>query len=146
MMLQGAGTWIGRWTRRQQRAVRRLSERTPLRIKLITALLALVTIALGAIGVASVYVLHSYLTTQSDNALKDAFSSFDTGYPASKPPGYLYQIYGVQNQFVGIQLPGRQLVWAFGEMPGIGNPRAAAAGTPGPARERGLGGERARHW
>ena len=130
MMLQGAGTWIGRWTRRQQRAVRRLSERTPLRIKLITALLALVTIALGAIGVASVYVLHSYLTTQSDNALKDTFSSFDTGYPASKPPGYLYQIYGVQNQFVGIQLPGRQLVWAFGEMPGIGNPRQPQQSLP----------------
>ena len=130
MMLQGAGTWIGRWTRRQQRAVRRLSERTPLRIKLITALLALVTIALGAIGVASVYVLHSYLTTQSDNALKDTFSSFDTGYPASKPPGYLYQIYGVQNQFVGIQLPGRQLVWAFGEMPGIGNPRQPQQAPP----------------
>ena len=130
MILQGAGTWIGRWTRRQQRAVRRLSERTPLRIKLITALLALVTIALGAIGVASVYVLHSYLTTQSDNALKDTFSSFDTGYPASKPPGYLYQIYGVQNQFVGIQLPGRQLVWAFGEMPGIGNPRQPQQAPP----------------
>ena len=130
MILQGAGTWIGGWTRRQQRAVRRLSERTPLRIKLITALLALVTIALGAIGVASVYVLHSYLTTQSDNALKDTFSSFDTGYPASKPPGYLYQIYGVQNQFVGIQLPGRQLVWAFGEMPGIGNPRQPQQAPP----------------
>ena len=69
MMLQGAGTRIGRWTRRQRRAIRRLSERTPLRVKLITAVLALVIIALGAIGVASVYVLHSYLTTQSDTEL-----------------------------------------------------------------------------
>jgi hypothetical protein len=75
MMLQGAGTWAGRWIRRQQHAIRRLSERTPLRVKLITAVLALVTIALGAIGVASVYVLHSYLTTQSDNELKAAFST-----------------------------------------------------------------------
>ena len=77
MMLQGAGTWTGRWIGRQQRAIRRLSERTPLRVKLITAVLALVTIALGAIGVASVYVLHSYLTTQSDTELKDDFSSVD---------------------------------------------------------------------
>ena len=75
MMLQGAGTWIGRWIGRQQRAIRRLSERTPLRVKLITAVLALVTIGLGAIGVASVYVLHSYLTTQSDNELRAGFST-----------------------------------------------------------------------
>ncbi len=79
MMLHRAGTRIGQWTRRPRRAIRRLSERTPLRVKLITALLALVTIALGAIGVASVYVLHSYLTTQSDNELKGALSNLDTG-------------------------------------------------------------------
>ena len=79
MTVQGAGTRIGHWTIRPRRAIRRLSERTPLRVKLITALLALVTIALGAISVASVYVLHSYLTTQSDNELKGAISNLDTG-------------------------------------------------------------------
>src|ERR1700758_2545397 len=102
MMFQGAGTRIGRWTRRPRRAVRQLSERTPLRVKLITAMLALVTIALGAIGVARVYVLHSYLTTQSDPALRDTFSGLGPGNLAGKSPGYLYQIYGVQNQFAGI--------------------------------------------
>ena len=122
MMLQGVGTWIGRWTRRQKRAIRRLSERTPLRVKLITAVLALVTIALGAIGVASVYVLHSYLTTQSDNELKGVISSINTDSLISKPPGYLYRIEGEQNLFAGIQLPGQQLAWSYADMPGIGSP------------------------
>jgi two-component system, OmpR family, sensor kinase len=122
MMPQGAGTWAGRWIRRQQRAIRRLSERTPLRVKLITAVLALVTIALGAIGIASVYVLHSYLTTQSDNELRAGFSNLDTGSLISKPPGYLYPFARQQTLFAGIQLPGGQLTWALGDMPGIGNP------------------------
>jgi two-component system OmpR family sensor kinase len=121
-MMQEAGTWTGRWIGRQRRAIRRLSERTPLRVKLITAVLALVTIALGAIGVASVYVLHSYLTTQSDNELKGAISSINTDSLINKPPGYLYRIEGEQNLFAGIQLPGNQLAWSSADMPGIGSP------------------------
>jgi two-component system OmpR family sensor kinase len=130
MMLQGAGTWTSRWTRRQRRAIRRLSERTPLRVKLITAVLALVTIALGAIGVASVYVLHSYLTTQSDNELKGVISSINTDSLVSKPPGYLYRIEGEQNLFAGIQLPGHQLAWSYADMPGIGSPGQARQSLP----------------
>ena len=132
MILQGAGTGIGRWTRRQQRAFGRLSERTPLRVKLITAVLALVTIALGAIGVASVYVLHSYLTTQSDNELKDEFGDLriEPGNLITLPPGYLYRIYGQQNLFAGIQLPGSQLAWSPAGMPGIGNSGHAQQSLP----------------
>ena len=48
--------------------LRRLSDRTPLRTKLITAVLALVIMALAAISVASVYMLRGYVTTQRDNA------------------------------------------------------------------------------
>ena len=131
-MLQGAGTRIGRWTRRPRRAVRRLSERTPLRVKLITAMLALVTIALGAIGVASVYVLHSYLTTQSDNELKDRFSNLavNPGNLVSLPPGYLYRVSDQQNLFAGIQLPGGQLTWFSGGMPGIGDSGQARQSLP----------------
>src|SRR5690348_18306228 len=121
-MMQEAGTWTGRWIGRQQRVIRRLSERTPLRVKLITAVLALVTIALGAIGVASVYVLHSYLTTQSDNELRGEFGSLmiNPGNLVTQPPGYLYQVYGQQNLFAGIQLPGSQLAWSPRAMPEIG--------------------------
>ena len=121
MTSQGAGTRIGRWTIRPRRAIRRLSERTPLRVKLITALLALVTIALGAISVASVYVLHSYLTTQSDNELRGAISSLNTDSLISQPPGYLYGIKFQQNLFAGIQLPGNQLAWSYADT-GIGTP------------------------
>jgi two-component system, OmpR family, sensor kinase len=119
---QAGGTRIGRWTIRPRRAIRRLSERTPLRVKLITALLALVIIALGAISVASVYVLHSYLTAQSDNRLKGAISSLDTDTLISNQAGYFYQIRYQQNLFAGIQLPGSQLAWPSGGMPGIGSP------------------------
>jgi two-component system OmpR family sensor kinase len=130
MMLQGAATWIGRWTKRQRRAIRRLSERTPLRVKLITAVLALVTIALGAISVASVYVLHSYLTTQSDARLKGAISNLNTDSLISNPPGYLYPIRDQQNLFAGIQLPGNQLAWSSAAMPGIGSPGQARQSLP----------------
>src|SRR5215470_3405086 len=132
MILQGAGTGTGGWIGRQQRAIRRLSERTPLRVKLITAMLALVTIGLGAIGVASVYVLHSYLTTQSDNELKDEFASLyvNPGNLVSQPPGYLYRVYGQQNLFAGIQLPGSQLAWFSGGMPGIGSSGQAQQSLP----------------
>ena len=129
-MLQGAGTWIGRWSRRQQRAIGRLSERTPLRVKLITAVLALVAIGLGAIGVASVYVLHSYLTTQSDNELRGAISNLDTGSLISQQPGYLYPFKFQQNLYAGIQLPGSQLAWSNAGMPEIGTPGQARQSLP----------------
>src|SRR6201989_1573688 len=132
MMLQGAGTWTRRWIGRQRRAIHRLSERTPLRVKLITAVLALVTIALGAIGVASVYVLHSYLTTQSDNELKDEFDNIfvNPGNLVSQPPGSLYRVIGQKNLFAGIQLPGSQLAWFSGGMPGIGSSGQARQSLP----------------
>ena len=49
---------------------RQLSNRTPLRTKLITAVLALVIMALAAISVTSVFVLRSYVYTQRDNDLR----------------------------------------------------------------------------
>jgi len=130
MMLQGAGTWTRRWIGRQRRAIHRLSERTPLRVKLITAVLALVTIALGAIGVASVYVLHSYLTTQRDNELTAVFNSayVDPGSLVSNP-GYLYGV-GFQNLYVGIQLPGSQLAMPYSGMPDIGKSGQARQSLP----------------
>jgi two-component system OmpR family sensor kinase len=130
MMLQGEGTWIGRWTKRQRRVILRLSERSPLRVKLITAVLALVIIALGAISVASVYVLHSYLTTQSDPRLKGAISNLNTDSLIGDPAGYFYPIKYQQNLFAGIQLPGNQLAWSPAAMPGIGSPGQARQSLP----------------
>jgi two-component system OmpR family sensor kinase len=50
-------------------SVRQLPERTPLRVKLITAVLALVAIALAVISVAGIGFLQSYLLGQQDNNL-----------------------------------------------------------------------------
>jgi two-component system OmpR family sensor kinase len=52
------------------RALRRLPERIPLRVKLITAVLALVVVALVVISVAGISVLRSYLLGQADSQLR----------------------------------------------------------------------------
>jgi two-component system, OmpR family, sensor kinase len=130
MTAEKASSRIGDWARRSRRTIHRLSEGTPLRIKLITALLALVIVALGAISVASVYVLGSYLTTQSDNQLQVAFSNLDRNDLAGKPPGYFYRVFGYQNVFAGIQEPGGQLAWASSGMPSVGGPQQSQQSLP----------------
>src|SRR5579872_5193242 len=54
---------------RPWRALRKLSNRTSLRTKLITALLALVIFALAAMGIAGVSLLRGYLIGPIDNTL-----------------------------------------------------------------------------
>jgi two-component system, OmpR family, sensor kinase len=54
------------------RSVRRLPDRTPLRVKLISALLALVAIALLVISVAGISFLNSYLLSEQDQTLTSA--------------------------------------------------------------------------
>jgi two-component system, OmpR family, sensor kinase len=51
--------------------VRRLSARTPLRIKLIAAVLTLVALALVGVGVAGVSVMRSYLLSRTDDQLHE---------------------------------------------------------------------------
>jgi signal transduction histidine kinase len=62
-------------------AGRRLLARTPLQVKLIVATLALVTVALALIGVASVAALDGYLVGRLDNQLEQVARS-----AAGKPP------------------------------------------------------------
>ena len=72
-MAEGTDVTVSSETRKHRRspwgAAKRLSDRTPLRTKLITAVLALVIMALAAISVASVFMLRGYVTTQHDNDL-----------------------------------------------------------------------------
>ena len=75
MTAQGASSTGRHWAGRPWQALHDLSDRTPLRTKLITALLALVAVALVAISVSSGWVLRSYLTTQGDSQLQAAFNS-----------------------------------------------------------------------
>ncbi|HXJ24433.1 MAG TPA: hypothetical protein VNH17_01975, partial [Streptosporangiaceae bacterium] len=102
--------------------MRSLSARTPLRTKLITALLGLVIIAIAAISVASTYMLRSYLVTQHDNELRQQVDSIQiwgghtVGYATYIPSGKL----------IGIQKPGQPLTWphygpgqGYGQGPGL---------------------------
>ncbi|MGH3185321.1 MAG: hypothetical protein ACRDOE_25925, partial [Streptosporangiaceae bacterium] len=70
MTAEGAGFRDRHWAARPWRAIRRLSARTSLRIKLVTALLALVTIALAVMGFVGVAVFGSYLQDQVDAQLR----------------------------------------------------------------------------
>ena len=59
-------------------AMRRLSQRTPLRVKLITALLALVALALAVISFTSTAVFQRYLVDQADSQLSGLLSNAQT--------------------------------------------------------------------
>jgi two-component system, OmpR family, sensor kinase len=89
-------------------AARRLSDRTPLRTKLITAVLGLVIMALAAISVASVYMLRGYVSTQRDNQLRQAFQHISP-YALSRVAAGTAA--STDTMVLGIQLPGRQLSW-----------------------------------
>ncbi|HME67970.1 MAG TPA: HAMP domain-containing sensor histidine kinase [Streptosporangiaceae bacterium] len=98
---------ISRVARRWQ-ALRDLPDRTSLRTKLITGLLALVIVAVAAISVSSVWVLRSYLTSQDDSQLRAVYTSA-VSQGVSLPPGEIYRVGGTTNFFVGVQEPGNPL-------------------------------------
>jgi two-component system OmpR family sensor kinase len=98
--------------------LRRISDRTPLRTKLITAVLALVIMALLAISIASVTMLRGYVTTQHDGRLQAVLVAVDEGgiVPFA---GLAGQVPGSEI-IVGNQPPGEQLVWAPNGYPKYG--------------------------
>ena len=99
------------WRPRDQRGrhfFQRLSDQTPLRTKLITALLALVIAALAVISVASVYMLHGYVTTQRDTTLKSDFPNVNTNGLA---PGYATPARGGGGLLIAVQNPGKTITW-----------------------------------
>ena len=65
----------------------RLIERTPLRVKLIVAVLALVTVALALISLASVTALRGYLVGRLDEQLARVAPGFVQGPPPGPGPG-----------------------------------------------------------
>jgi two-component system, OmpR family, sensor kinase len=77
-------------TARPLAAGRRLAARTPLQVKLIAAVLVLVTVALLLIGLASAAALHGYLVGRLDDQLAqvaDRFSHDDRFGPGAGPGG-----------------------------------------------------------
>ncbi len=75
MTAEGASRRTGHLAARPWDAVRRLSSRTSLRTKLITALVGLVILALGALGMIGISILRGYLLGPFDNELQGAGGS-----------------------------------------------------------------------
>jgi two-component system, OmpR family, sensor kinase len=101
--------------------LRGLSDRTSLRTKLITAVLALVILALAAIGVASTYMLKSYLIRQHDQTLASDINFYNTTgqLPSHVEVGYAAPTFS--SIVVGVQLPDSQLSWdPNANLPGMG--------------------------
>jgi len=103
---------------------KQLSDRTPLRTKLITAVLALVIMALAAISVASTYMLRGYVTTERDTTLISDFSNVSL---RGLQPGQAGAAVGGTGVIIGVQQPGSQLSW---ESPS-GGPGLGGSGNDG---------------
>src|SRR2546421_6110199 len=108
MTAQGASSMDRHWTKRPWQALHDLSDRTPLRTKLITSLLVLVAAALVAISVSSGWILRSYLTTQRDGQLQSAFNAVSNSPVDGLVPGQVWMIKGT-NILIGVQEPGNPL-------------------------------------
>jgi two-component system OmpR family sensor kinase len=107
-------------------AGKRLSDRAPLRTKLIAAVLALVIMALAAISVASVVVLRTYLYTQRDSQLSQSFSHIAGELATSSGIQLNYPYTAGSGMIAAFQKPGSQLV--------AGNPGPALPGMSGSSR------------
>lgn len=101
-------------------AAQRLSHRTPLRTKLITAVLVLVIMALAAIGVASTYMLRSYVTTQHDSDIQNVIQFVNEAGRLPQHVDYGYASPTQGSIVLGVQAPGSQLSWdPSGNLPGL---------------------------
>src|SRR5262249_48848670 len=93
--------------RRSWESLRKLPERTPLRVKLVSALLALVAIALTVISVSSLVVFRSYLETHAEDQLQllleQALHTGQHGGPHGSVfglPGYVLEVQDAQGNVV----------------------------------------------
>ena len=114
------------WRHRDERRrhfLQRLSDRTPLRTKLITAVLALVIMALAVISVVSVIIVRSNLYTQRDKQLEGSFSNLVSQAETSplRPTFQPNTIYpSGAGLFDGLQVIGSQITGSTGSS-GFGN-------------------------
>jgi two-component system, OmpR family, sensor kinase len=93
---------------------RQLSDRTPLRTKLITAVLALVILAIAAISVASVVMIRGYVTSRPDSDLTSAIEYVNANNSTQAPVAIGSASPTRSNVVEGLQQPGQQLIWANG--------------------------------
>jgi two-component system, OmpR family, sensor kinase len=114
MTAEGASSRDSRWTARPWRAAGQLSSRTSLRTKLITALLALVAIALAVMGFVSIAVFGGYLQSQVDAQLRNLAGQVEND-PLAFITGSRHMVFLLNNSVVEVVASDGQPV------PGIGN-------------------------
>ena len=98
-----------RRTARPWEGLRDLSDRTSLRTKLITGLLAMVIVAIAAISITGVWVLRSYLIEQDDSQLRSAQHSVYNELVAGAQivqPGETVPVHPLLNVYAGVQQAG----------------------------------------
>jgi len=102
---------------------RGLSERTPLRTKLIAAVLALVIMALVAISASSVLILRPFLYSQRDNDLTRELSITQARLATTHQSITQGMVYPDNGFIVAVQQPGKQLTGSSpsGGFPGTPN-------------------------
>ncbi len=102
----GSGVWHG---------FRRLLDRTPLRVKLTTAVLAPLGVALVIISVAGMLVFRDYLMSRADSQLTNQYHEVtaamrQSSSPYGGPPGVRFGIIYVQGPYIDVvRLQGHQL-------------------------------------
>jgi two-component system, OmpR family, sensor kinase len=105
-------------------AMTRLSQRTPLRVKLITALLALVALALAVISFTSIAFFRGYLVNQTDNQLETLVNKATDPASAGLLTPQHSVILTVNGYFVEVRDQQGDVV------PGIGNSSSMGSNTP----------------
>jgi two-component system, OmpR family, sensor kinase len=105
-------------------AMTRLSQRTPLRVKLITALLALVALALAVISFTSIAFFRGYLVNQTDNQLETLVNKATNPASAGLLTPQHSVILTVNGYFVEVRDQQGNVV------PGIGNSSSMGSNTP----------------
>src|SRR5271166_2995563 len=114
MTAEGASSQGGHWGARSWQAVRRLSARTSLRTKLVTALLALVAIALAVMSFVGVAVFGNYLQNQVDVQLRSLDAQVQSA-PAAFLGGH-HTTFVVNNNVIEVLAPNAQPVTGLGNL------------------------------
>jgi two-component system, OmpR family, sensor kinase len=103
---------------RARHILHRFSDRTPLRTKLIAAVLALVVMALAAISITSVILLRSNLTQQQDPKLQALFGHYTSGSPPIQAQANVVYLQG-SGMIAGVQAPGGEPLSQSNSNPGL---------------------------
>ena len=124
MAAEGASSQGGHWAARSWWTIRRLSARTSLRTKLVTALLALVAIALAVMSFVGVAVFGNYLQNQVDVQLRSLDTQVQND-PLAFSGGSRHMTFLLPNNLVEVLASNGQPVTGLGNLQNLSNPGPA---------------------